>query len=73
MGEGGGTIRNSAELEDRPEWCLGLTLMYALLCLGYEFPAERSIRIEKQIEGSELGVVLECDDCAYNILEELHH
>ena len=43
------------ELEDRPEWCLDLTFMHALLRLGYEFPAERGVRIEKQIEGTELG------------------
>ena len=44
-----------SELEDRPEWCLDLTFMHALLRLGYEFPSERGIRIEKQIEGTELG------------------
>lgn len=29
--------------------------MHALLRLGYEFPAEKGVRIEKQIEGTELG------------------
>ena len=51
----GGDIALRAELEDRPEWCLDLTFMHALLRLGYEFPSERGIRIEKQIEGTELG------------------
>ncbi|KAH8109276.1 guanosine-diphosphatase [Phellopilus nigrolimitatus] len=43
------------ELEGRPEWCLDLTFMHALLRLGYEFDAARPVRIEKQIEGTELG------------------
>ncbi|KAL5524736.1 GDA1 [Sanghuangporus sanghuang] len=43
------------ELEGRPEYCLDLTFMHALLRLGYEFPAERGVRVEKQIEGTELG------------------
>lgn len=43
------------ELDGRPEWCLDLTFMHALLRLGYEFPAERGVKVEKQIEGTELG------------------
>ncbi|EJC98915.1 uncharacterized protein FOMMEDRAFT_31496 [Fomitiporia mediterranea MF3/22] len=43
------------ELEGRPEWCLDLTFMHALLRLGYEFPAERGVRVEKKIEDTELG------------------
>lgn len=44
-----------AELEDRPEWCLDLTFMHALLRLGYEMDAEREVEIGKQVEGTELG------------------
>lgn len=44
-----------AELEDRPEWCLDMTFMHALLRLGYEFGADRQVDIGKQIEGTELG------------------
>ena len=43
------------ELEDRPEWCLDLTFMHALLRLGYELAADRQVEIGKQIEGTELG------------------
>jgi guanosine-diphosphatase len=43
------------ELADRPEHCLDLTFMHALLRLGYEFGPDRAIRIGKQIEGTELG------------------
>ena len=44
-----------AELDDRPEWCLDLTFMHGLLKLGYEFGSERPIRVEKKVEGTELG------------------
>ncbi|KAI0344475.1 hypothetical protein BDW22DRAFT_1354520 [Trametopsis cervina] len=44
-----------AELEDRPEWCLDMTFMHALLRLGYEFGSDREVEIGKQIEGTELG------------------
>jgi guanosine-diphosphatase len=43
------------ELEDRPEWCLDLTFMHALLRLGYEFEDTREVAIGKQIGGTELG------------------
>lgn len=43
------------ELEGRPEWCLDLTFMYALLRLGYEFDDGRQAVIGKQIDGTELG------------------
>ncbi|EJC98916.1 uncharacterized protein FOMMEDRAFT_170727 [Fomitiporia mediterranea MF3/22] len=43
------------ELEGHPDWCLDLTFMHALLRLGYEFPAERGVRVEKKIEDTELG------------------
>ncbi|KAG8862498.1 Guanosine-diphosphatase [Tulasnella sp. 330] len=44
-----------AELNDRPEYCLDLTFMHALLRLGYEFGAEREVRVEKKVDGVELG------------------
>ena len=43
------------ELEDRPEWCLDLTFMHALLGLGYEFADGRDVELGKRIEGTELG------------------
>ncbi|KAI0072545.1 hypothetical protein K474DRAFT_1604899 [Panus rudis PR-1116 ss-1] len=43
------------ELEGRPEYCLDLTFMHALLRLGYEFGGEREVEIGKQIDGTELG------------------
>lgn len=44
-----------AELEGRPEYCLDLTFMHALLRLGYEFGAEREVRIGKKVDETELG------------------
>ncbi|KZT23410.1 nucleoside phosphatase GDA1/CD39 [Neolentinus lepideus HHB14362 ss-1] len=43
------------ELYDRPEYCLDLTFMHALLRLGYEFVADQEVMIEKKIDGTELG------------------
>ncbi|KAI0786178.1 nucleoside phosphatase family-domain-containing protein [Abortiporus biennis] len=43
------------ELEDRPEWCLDLTFMHALLRLGYEFSSNRAVELGKKIDGTELG------------------
>ena len=43
------------ELEGRPEWCLDMTFMHALLRLGYELAEDRPVEIGKQIEGTELG------------------
>lgn len=43
------------DLEDRPEWCLDLNFMLALLHTGYEMPMEREVRIAKKIRGNELG------------------
>jgi guanosine-diphosphatase len=43
------------ELEGRPEWCLDLTFMHALLRLGYEFADQREVTIGKRVEGTELG------------------
>ncbi|KAG6330229.1 hypothetical protein ID866_8861 [Astraeus odoratus] len=44
-----------SELEGRPEWCLDLTFMHALLVLGYEFAETRGVELGKRIEGTELG------------------
>lgn len=43
------------ELEDRPETCLDLNFMLALLHTGYEMPIDREVRIAKKIKGNELG------------------
>ncbi|KAF9440771.1 hypothetical protein P691DRAFT_792902 [Macrolepiota fuliginosa MF-IS2] len=43
------------ELDGRPEWCLDLTFMHALLRLGYEFEDGREVMIGKKIGGTELG------------------
>lgn len=52
-GEGpGGTLE---DLRGRPEWCLDLNFMLALLHEGYEIPMEREVRIAKKIGGRELG------------------
>jgi guanosine-diphosphatase len=44
-----------AELQDRPEWCLDLNFMMALLHTGYEMPIDREVKIAKKIKGNELG------------------
>ena len=43
------------ELRDRPEHCLDLNFMGALLHTGYEMPIEREVKIAKKIKGNELG------------------
>jgi guanosine-diphosphatase len=43
------------ELKDRPEHCLDLNFMMALLHTGYEMPIDREVRIAKKIKGNELG------------------
>jgi len=43
------------ELEERPEHCLDLSFMMALLHTGYEMPADREVKIAKKIKGNELG------------------
>jgi guanosine-diphosphatase len=43
------------ELRDRPEHCLDLTFMGALLHTGYEMPIDREVKIAKKIKGNELG------------------
>ncbi|EEY18104.1 guanosine-diphosphatase [Verticillium alfalfae VaMs.102] len=43
------------ELRDRPDHCLDLNFMMALLHTGYEMPIEREVKIAKKIKGNELG------------------
>ena len=43
------------ELRDRPEHCLDLNFMLALLHTGYEMPMDREVKIAKKIKGNELG------------------
>lgn len=43
------------ELEGRPESCLDLNFMLALLHTGYEMPIDREVKIAKKIKGNELG------------------
>ncbi|KAK4944607.1 Guanosine-diphosphatase [Elasticomyces elasticus] len=44
-----------AALRGRPEWCLDLNFMTALLHTGYEMPIDREVKIAKKIKGNELG------------------
>ncbi|ROT43163.1 guanosine-diphosphatase [Sodiomyces alkalinus F11] len=43
------------ELQDRPDHCLDLNFMMALLHTGYEMPIDREVKIAKKIKGNELG------------------
>ena len=43
------------ELNDRPETCLDLNFMLALLHTGYEMPIDREVKIAEKIKGNELG------------------
>jgi len=43
------------ELKGRPEHCLDLNFMMALLHTGYEMPIDRELRMAKKIKGNELG------------------
>ncbi|KAF2718909.1 hypothetical protein K431DRAFT_287233 [Polychaeton citri CBS 116435] len=43
------------ELSGRPEACLDLNFMLALLHTGYEMPIDREVKIAKKIKGNELG------------------
>ncbi|TQV91093.1 guanosine-diphosphatase [Cordyceps javanica] len=43
------------ELNDRPEYCLDLNFMLALLHTGYDMPIDREVKIAKKIGGNELG------------------
>ncbi|KAI5811102.1 nucleoside phosphatase family-domain-containing protein [Peziza echinospora] len=44
-----------AELRGRPEHCLDLNFMVALLHTGYEMPIDRELKIAKKLKGNELG------------------
>lgn len=44
-----------AELKDRPEHCLDLNFMIALLHTGYEMPVDRELKVAKKIGENELG------------------
>jgi guanosine-diphosphatase len=44
-----------AELSDRPEYCLDLNFMMALLHTGYELPLDREVKTAKKIKNNELG------------------
>lgn len=46
------------ELNGRPEYCLDLNFMLALLHTGYEMPLDREVKIAKSIKGNELGWAL---------------
>ena len=56
------------ELRDRPEYCLDLNFMMALLHTGYEMPIDREVRIAKKIKGNELGW---CLGARYMILQNI--
>lgn len=43
------------ELQGRPEYCLDLSFMVALLHTGYEMGLSREVKIAKKIKGNELG------------------
>ena len=43
------------ELRDRPEHCLDLNFMVALLHTGYEMPVDRELKVAKKIGENELG------------------
>lgn len=43
------------ELQGRPEHCLDLTFMHALLRLGYELEDDREVLIAKKVNETELG------------------
>ncbi|KDR83183.1 hypothetical protein GALMADRAFT_239021 [Galerina marginata CBS 339.88] len=51
----GTDVEVMGELGGRPEWCLDLTFMHALLRLGYEFQDSRDVMIGKKIRETELG------------------
>ncbi|KAF2762743.1 putative guanosine-diphosphatase [Pseudovirgaria hyperparasitica] len=44
-----------SELEDRPDHCLDLNFMIALLHTGYEMPIDRELNIAKKMGENELG------------------
>ncbi|KAN0086632.1 nucleoside diphosphatase Gda1 [Elaphomyces granulatus] len=50
-----GIVGALESLRDRPEWCLDLNFMMALLHTGYDMPLSREVKIAKKIKGNELG------------------
>jgi guanosine-diphosphatase len=59
-GEDGWGVFSSFEgalekLRDKPEYCLDLSFMVALLHTGYEIPLDREVKIAKKMKNSELG------------------
>jgi guanosine-diphosphatase len=54
----GSNVEAMAELKGRPEYCLDLTFMNALLGLGYELGPDRELIVEKKLRGVELGWAL---------------
>lgn len=46
------------ELRDRPEWCLDLNFMLALVHTGYQMPIDREVNIAKKMKNYELGWAL---------------
>jgi guanosine-diphosphatase len=56
------------ELKGRPEWCLDLNFMMALLHTGYELPIDREVKIAKKLKGNELGW---CLGARYVIIQPL--
>lgn len=55
------------DLRDRPEWCLDLSFINALLRTGYEMPIDREVKIGKKLRGYELGW---CLGASLPLLEE---
>ena len=50
-----GSIKGALEELERPDHCLDLNFMLALLHTGYEMPIDREVKIAKKIRGNELG------------------
>lgn len=51
--EGVGTALK--QLLDKPDWCMDLNFMMALLHTGYEMPLSREVKTAKKIKNNELG------------------
>lgn len=49
------SIQGAMEELERPDQCLDLNFMLALLHTGYEMPIDREVKIAKKIKGNELG------------------
>jgi guanosine-diphosphatase len=46
------------QLSDRPEWCLDLSFMFAILHYGYGLPLQRNLTVAKHIHGYQLSWAL---------------